>query len=41
MNTNYDAVMIGSIASVVVAIIVFVFIGWKVMKLMNEDSKKK
>jgi len=37
---NQDAVFWGSIISVVIAIIVFGFLVFKVVSLMNQDSEK-
>ena len=38
---NNDAVLIGSIAAVVISVVILAFLGWKVGKLMNEDGSKK
>jgi hypothetical protein len=35
---NYDAVAIGSVLSVIIAIVVFVFLWVKVRKLMDQDA---
>lgn len=41
MNTlTWDLVTWMSIAMVVIAVIIFVFLGLKVAKLMNEDAEK-
>ena len=37
---NYDAVLIGSIVTVIGAVVVVAFLAWKVGKLMDQDSKK-
>jgi TctA family transporter len=36
---HLDAVFWGSIISVVIAVVVFVFLAFKVMKLMNKDEE--
>lgn len=35
-----DSVFWGSIISVVIAVVVFGFLSWKVVKLMNQDASK-
>jgi ABC-type proline/glycine betaine transport system permease subunit len=37
---NFDAVLVGSIVSVIVAVIIFVYLSFKVKKLMNQDAEK-
>lgn len=37
---NGDAVFWGSIISVVICVVIFVYLGFKVVKLMNNDSEK-
>jgi hypothetical protein len=37
---TWDAVTWMSIAMVVIAIVIFIFLGFKVMKLMNQDAEK-
>jgi hypothetical protein len=37
---HWDAVTIGSIASVVVAIVIFVFLAYKVTALIKSDAEK-
>lgn len=37
---TWDAVTLLSILMVVIAIVIFVFLGFKVMKLMNQDAEK-
>jgi len=37
---TWDLVTLMSIAMVVIAIIIFVFLAFKVIKLMNEDAAK-
>ena len=37
---NIDAVVLGSIISVVIAVIIFVYLGFKVVKLMNADAEQ-
>jgi ABC-type phosphate transport system permease subunit len=37
---HLDAVFWGSIVSVVIAVVIFVYLGFKVVKLMNEDAQR-
>ena len=37
---HWDAVTIGSIASVIVAIIIIVFLGFKISALIKSDAEK-
>jgi hypothetical protein len=37
---HLDAVFWGSIISVLIAIVIFVYLGFKVVKLMNEDAER-
>lgn len=37
---HFDAVFWGSIISVLIAIVIFVYLGFKVVKLMNEDAER-
>lgn len=37
---NFDAVAIGSIVSVIIAIVVFIYLVIKVKKLMNQDEEQ-
>jgi len=37
---HFDAVFFGSIISVVIAVVIFVYLGFKVVKLMNEDAAR-
>jgi hypothetical protein len=37
---HLDAVFWGSIISVVIAVVIFVYLGFKVVKLMNEDAQR-
>ena len=37
---HFDAVFFGSIVSVVIAVVIFVYLGFKVVKLMNEDAAR-
>lgn len=37
---HLDAVFWGSIISVVIAVVIFVYLGYKVVKLMNEDAER-
>ncbi|WP_295882373.1 hypothetical protein [uncultured Thiohalocapsa sp.] len=37
---HLDAVFWGSILSVIIAIVIFVYLGFKVVKLMNEDAER-
>ena len=37
---TWDLVTWMSIAMVVIAIVIFVYLGFKVMKLMNQDAEK-
>jgi hypothetical protein len=39
-SMHFDAVFWGSIISVVIAIAIFVYLGFKVVKLMNEDAER-
>lgn len=37
---HLDAVFWGSIISVVIAVVIFIYLGFKVVKLMNEDAER-
>lgn len=37
---NGDAVFWGSIISVVICVVIFIYLSFKVVKLMNKDSEK-
>jgi large-conductance mechanosensitive channel len=37
---HLDAVVVGSIISVLIAVVIVVFLVYKVIKLMNEDAKR-
>jgi hypothetical protein len=37
---HLDGVFWGSIISVVIAVAIFVYLGFKVVKLMNEDAQR-
>lgn len=37
---HLDAVFWGSILSVIIAIVIFVYLGFKVVKLMNDDAAR-
>jgi hypothetical protein len=37
---NVDAVVVGSIISVAIAVIIVVYLVYKVIRLMNEDAKR-
>jgi ABC-type phosphate transport system permease subunit len=37
---HLDAVFWGSIISVIIAVVIFVYLGFKVVKLMNEDAER-
>lgn len=37
---NFDAVVIGSMISVVIAVVIVVYLVWKVTRLMDEDAKR-
>jgi ABC-type phosphate transport system permease subunit len=39
-HMHFDAVFWGSIISVIIAIVIFVYLGFKVVKLMNEDAER-
>ena len=38
--SNWDAVLVGSIVSVVIAVVIMGFLVYKVIKLMNEDAER-
>jgi flagellar biogenesis protein FliO len=38
---NIDAVVLGSIISVIIAVAIFVYLGYKVVKLMNADAEQR
>jgi hypothetical protein len=40
MNVSNDAVLYGSVASVVVCIVIFVYVAIKVVNLMNESNSE-
>jgi hypothetical protein len=37
---HLDAVFWGSIISVVIAVVIFIYLGFKVVKLMNADAER-
>jgi ABC-type phosphate transport system permease subunit len=37
---HLDAVFWGSIISVAIAVVIFIYLGFKVVKLMNEDAER-
>jgi len=37
---HFDAVFWGAILSVTIAVMIFVYLGFKVLKLMNEDAER-
>ncbi len=37
---NVDAVVVGSIISVAIAVVIVVYLVYKVIKLMNEDAQR-
>ncbi|MCG6942189.1 MAG: hypothetical protein LJE69_13170 [Thiohalocapsa sp.] len=37
---HFDAVFWGAIVSVAIAVVIFVFLAFKVVKLMNEDAAR-
>jgi hypothetical protein len=40
MNVSDDAVLYGSVAAVVICIVIFVFVAIKVVNLMNESNSE-